>query len=159
MREYFRGWRRKSGMLMLVMACGVFGMWMRSYVVMEGLDIPDRQFQYAVFSANGGVNWATIAPLPIASRLPHIQWSSMTPTAVPFDVWSMHEIKWRRRYLGFDLGVAMETRNNWQFDFIVIPYWFIILPLTLLSAYLILWKPWDQRKTSAQLANSSVESN
>ena len=37
MREFFRGWRRKTGLATLAMACVLTVLWMRSHLVQDEL--------------------------------------------------------------------------------------------------------------------------
>jgi hypothetical protein len=47
MREFFRGWRRKAGLVTLVMACAVMAMWARSRFIN---DVPPSRFQSVKFA-------------------------------------------------------------------------------------------------------------
>jgi hypothetical protein len=120
----------------------VFAMWMRSYVVLDGMLIPDRQFQYDIVSMNGGVKWERCDPVPVANRLVETEWISGAVTiAHRADYWSTLSVEWRWKCCGFDFGAAMDAPSNVRFEFAVVPYWSLVLLLSLLSAYLIVWKP------------------
>lgn len=49
-------------------------------------------------------------------------------------------INWRRKWWGFEFGEARQMSGT-HAVFRIIPYWSLVLPMTLLSAFLILWKP------------------
>lgn len=52
------------------------------------------------------------------------------------------DVSWRWEFTGFYLGEGTHVRGSRSPMVIAaIPYWFPILTLTVLSAYLILWKP------------------
>lgn len=53
MREFFKPWRRKAGVLTLVMACALIGMWLRSQLVEESAGLTVGARKYSLFSAGG----------------------------------------------------------------------------------------------------------
>lgn len=65
------------------------------------------------------------------------------------DVWQWPFIDWRWRMLGFGHGIdigGQKSKNNFLFHTLptivtVVPYWSIVLPLTAISAWLLLSKP------------------
>lgn len=117
----------------------VFAKWMRSYVVLDGMLIPDRQYQYGLVSMNGGVRWERLDPVPVANRLIETGWISGAVTdAHRADYCSTLDVAWRWRCCGFDFGAATDATSKVRFQFAVVPYWSLVLPISLLSAYLIL---------------------
>ncbi|MEK6262669.1 MAG: hypothetical protein AABP62_29075 [Planctomycetota bacterium] len=88
--EFFKGWRRKAGLVTLVMACVLGVGWMRSMVIRDAFRIPN---QITIDSVEGQF-WV----------------------GLPGDL----------------LGESYHFR--------IIPYWWAVLPLTLLSAWLIVRK-------------------
>lgn len=170
MHTFFYGWRRKVGIVTLVMACAVAGLWVRSGVVCDVFSVKSSPTsQHVVWLADSGLWWASIKRfsyerLGDKGRIlnwesPPANWRSTfeaqrfgvgPPHAgSPYDR-SFNELKptihWRRRFLGGDFGniTRRETgpfgrqrpENVW-----FMPLWWFTLPLTLLSACLILWKP------------------
>ena len=105
MGEFFRGWRRKAGLVTLAMACLLTVAWMRSCVTLD---------EFLLESLDG---W-------IVSSDQTIQFESSVSDASGM------------------VGIG----TIWS-----VPYWSLVLPLTLLSAWLILIKPWP--------AKSAKESN
>ena len=98
--EFFKGWRRKAGLVTLAMACVLAVAWMRSYVIEDRIVLsttPGASGQHAPGAAN-----------MIASRQGKL--------------WLYH---W--------MAAGLEE--------FAVPYWSLVLPLTLLSAWLILAKP------------------
>jgi hypothetical protein len=134
MREFFHGWRRKVGIVTLAMACMVMGAWIRSlshgdtfgYVNQPALPI-------WLLSVDG--------TLVIVTEIP-IEWGKFDWS---FKMWRTEPFRPLEEYLPDDA----EWSFNWcrlaygkgLYRLICIPYWSIAVPLTLLSAYLILWKP------------------
>ena len=142
MREFFRGWRRKAGCVALVMALAVASAWARSYGTLDGIQVPDWHRQYGIVSMNGGIQAAMCVPVPIANRLVASEWITGPVTdAQRADYWSTLDVEWRQKWCGFDFGAATDVPTGVRFSFAVIPYWSTTIPLTLLSAYLLLWKP------------------
>ena len=103
MREFFRGWRRKIGVVTLVMACVFMMGWVRSAFVDNKIDIPtpDRNL------------------LRVVSTAGELQFKKMEA----FEVGVGNEVCY------YDLGGP------------ILPYWSIVAPLTLISFWLMLFKP------------------
>ena len=102
--------------------------WMRSYVIQDVLSIYDNQSRRLVVSFNGQLNWERLTPFVSlqTSPMPVVRWRTF-----PFN----NPVGWRNS------KAALWT----------VPYWPFVLPLTLLSAYLLLIKP--------RPAKSAKESN
>ncbi len=98
MGEFFRGWRRKTGLITLAMAFALFILWMRSYVVRDQINL--MYYRDDVYSLRSDK-----AAIRIVYRSP----------------------------------IAMDSMIDEEETFIY-PYWSLVLPLTALSAWLILVK-------------------
>jgi hypothetical protein len=123
MREFFRGWRRKAGAVPLMMACVLTVPWMRSYITSDLIIFAMRDRQHVVWSKSGQFRWYSEDVM--------MQWA--------------YPRKWIRDYdpltsRSLFPTVAMANPDDDPFE-ISVPYWWFVLPLTILSAYLILWKP------------------
>ena len=57
------------------------------------------------------------------------------------DPYSASGIEWHWRWVGIGSVKDMVACEESYYIRLLIPYWLIVLPITLLSAYLILWKP------------------
>jgi hypothetical protein len=141
MRDFFKGWRRKTGCGLLVMALVVFGAWMRSHHHFDSLFIHTPSATHAMKSQAGRVGWTRMEPEASPTWM---TWKSEQASE-----WQTVEF-YRQSYCGFTFGTEPSavmtvsegegfTRHRW--DFWVIPHWAVVLPLALISAYLILWKP------------------
>ena len=141
MREFFHGWRRKVGCVTLVMALVVFGAWMRSHHRFDCVFIHAPAATHAMKSEDGRVCWTRMEP---NSSPIWMTWESEKASE-----WQTVEF-YRQSYCGFTFGTELSavvsvragegfTQHRW--DFWVVPYWAIVMPLTLLSAYLIVWTP------------------
>lgn len=118
MHTYFHGWRRKAGVVSLVMACLLCGMWVRSRIVGDGLLFQYLGKQRYFASAYGRIIW----------------WSD--DNIFPFDY-----------SLGGPLPAVHSVFEESQFT---MPYWSLVVPLTLLSAYLLLVPSRKQQPTASQ---------
>ena len=162
MREFFRGWRRKAGLATLGMALLMMAAWMRSIVFWDGIYfslLPGTG--HDLVSERGLIGWERVTyPIDEDSNYPMMKWesdpNSRTGEAFNFaylESRSDESFVWRRCYGGFSIGVTsgVGILPPFSFDkddlpftpirFVVVPYWSLILPLTLLSAWLLLIKP------------------
>ncbi|MDB5346741.1 MAG: hypothetical protein JWP89_5118 [Schlesneria sp.] len=163
MWSFFYGWRRKAGGVTLVMACVFAAAWVGSLTEMQALFRLNENDTHLVASVDGNISWERIWPIPTPRRS---RWVHKRNRIVgPNDPDSDCDVHWNITGFGFDFrafskletgaGVPPYTQEFalWQ-----IPYWSITIPLTLLSAYLILWKPLG-RESSAPPANLNLNSN
>ena len=148
MREFFRGWRRKAGCLTLGLACLFAAGWMRSYSNYETFTFP--------FGSNNYVQAAFVYKKLIVGRI-SIKRSGEQANARP-QMWVTDphsEELWTEFAIGGTTSqanpdfVAPHTHStvsskgaeylvdHW---FCSVPCWSIVLPLTLLSAWLLLSK-------------------
>ena len=168
MGEFFKGWRRKAGLVMLAVACGLSLAWLRSYEKNDRIDglIAARSVHGYFVSTNGDMNIIRRFPLPPddAFNSLHlknwISWRAVNaqPThpvllgraaayeeqsgAGQLDCWSEFTVAWRFDFAGFHCGEGRHRSwESWDVQLWTFPYWSITLPMALLSAYLILWKP------------------
>jgi hypothetical protein len=130
MKEFFCGWRRKAGTVTLVMALAVAGIWMRSRVVCDTLQFKFGGRLHDIVSYSNqtsGVSWKFDLAFPEV-----LDWGSIPLNEVDADDIEGTLANYREGYR--DLGFF-----EWH-----VPHWLLVLPLSLLSAYLILWKPRKQ---------------
>lgn len=114
MRAFFNGWRRKMGCFTLVMAVGIGTFCVRSYIIGDSLSL----WQLDVTSKQGHVSWAWF---PENSRL-SVSWRSVNLVS---------------ELPSYDKMIVVHYDES-------IHYGIVTIPLTLLSAYLLLWKPKKQ---------------
>lgn len=151
MGEFFHGWRRKAGCVTLMMACVLMCGWIRSFVGREyALFLCDNDTTNRLVSFNGKIDWERFHQEG-PKRLSRSQFSD-AETILENDKKRDCELKWT--FLGFGRGeyrselldLFKSSNPHLPFESLtqsvwIIPYWSVVLPLTLLSAYLILWKP------------------
>lgn len=162
MSEFFRGWRRKIGVLTLLLACVLMGGWLRSLRAVnnvaftigghslvqlisrdEALAVRRIKSRLAVkelsvdrvsligFQAPQGNSTGNLAI--------NVDPPARTAEGSPFD-WIM------KRY-GFEIGNCADKQFPLQIFVVRVPYWFMVIPLTLISAYLFLTKPRQSNQT------------
>ena len=157
MGDFFKPWRRKMGVVTLFVAFAFMAIWMRR----------TDEIQFPI----GPVTFYDIRPGPNALYWERVYFvRPMTLNAVEqtyaaglfkefayvfVDCHLVHDVgpreneedgqrfKWRWCCCGFEAGEFVKKDDDQTISgtFWFIPYWMIILPLTLLSAYLLLSKP------------------
>jgi hypothetical protein len=151
MGEYFRGWRRKIGVVTLSMACVVMVSWVRSLVRHDLVMIPWGNDTFCVESACGVIEFARLTtrdnkskPKWFSNEITPTHWRWLDNDGIPRAVDHLgelaeNEIDWRWDWGGFHFG-AGHSINDREEDY-MFPYWSIVVPLTLLSAFLLLSMP------------------
>lgn len=119
MKAFFHGWRRKVGCVALIAACAVTGMWLRSLHIFDTVSFTTEQSQHQVTSADGSVYWKAVNRNDAQQH--GKGWTQVEPSKYP----NPEKVKFIQLYF-------LRNANA------VVPYWSLILPLTLLSAYLLL---------------------
>lgn len=142
MREFFHGWRRKTGCVTLVMACAAMGMWIRSRVVGDSLTIPANHSVIGLSSLRERVIWQRLwysdgIDLAAQKTFRHHSWKLTSPESDPREI----DYDWHIEFLGFNFYSGTIKPDSLSSHLWSIPYGAITIPLTMLSAYLILWKP------------------
>jgi len=122
MGEFFKGWRRKAGCVTLVMACVFMAIWLRTFAATDTIIVG----QVGISSVDG------VLAVVTNDEIPTPRWESADAIRLDSDRVRFH---WQLRLFGFRRGVDGDDQA-WT-----IPYWSIVIPLTLLSAYLLLTKP------------------
>lgn len=142
MWAFFKPLRRKVGICTLMLACVAMAGWMRSQTKYDYISMNATPWKYDLSSGFGYVRihranhlehfrfWDTYFNLPLNK---HHQ------NARPNDLWIVFRPRWRFDLAGLHLsdGIAHGTEHRYLF----VPYWSIVLPLTALSAFLLLSKP------------------
>jgi len=162
MREFFHGWRRKAGCVTLVMAISLMAGWMRSLYPHVPSPVPGQfvfdeqgwEIGYSFHRVGHAVHrfslkdscmtWERIqADAPIMVNNVIGVWLNASATNFP-DV-GIQSNAWiaKQEWCGFARGRfhLKDGRFNLRIARLVLPFWAIVIPLTLLSAYLLLWKP------------------
>ena len=140
MSDFFHGWRRKAGVATLVLACLFCCAWARSLTEVDGFQVSrtDR-----LISGNGGMVWVAQTS-GIRFPLLAIVWYGDVmgrdrDTLGMCEVSLNWDCRWRDGIAGIERG--QHDCEEFGMRWLRIEYGSLVLFLTLLSAYLILWKP------------------
>ena len=113
MGEFFKGWRCKAGLVTLAMALLLTVAWTRSYVTADAIKFGFIGQQHIAISLDGQLAWESY---PGYGRL-------------------QYERRQHRVTGNVSVRAVIDQMSCKA------PYWSVVLPLTLLSAWLILVKP------------------
>ena len=149
MGEFFYGWRRKTGVVTLVMASVFMGLWVRGCSVIDRIVFTRKPSPYltSILLSHQGMLWEKTESLtPTGGAFANNLWSVWTINKEWSDPQSLLTtwypiVKWRWRIFGFDCGVCFNSDGDFRFAFCLIPYWSVTIPLTLISLRLLLSKP------------------
>jgi hypothetical protein len=119
MHTFFHGWRRKAGVVALVMALALMGGWIRSYALLDDVSFSTPWRSHCIVSASGKLSW-------VAGYEEHWPLAWVTVSRIDDD----------GGLEALYFGEPSIFDSRW-----IVSYWIPTIPLTLLSAYLILWKP------------------
>jgi hypothetical protein len=139
MPTYFHGWRRKLGVVTLVMACVLIAAWVRSLSMNDNLVLArDRHRAYCLISLNGEIAiWITTSVTPATSTSLLPRWLG---GPIQGESWEAHHLGYLFKRNGFGSGIATLDSLGSTALFWLIPYWSVVIPLTLFSASLLLSK-------------------
>ena len=141
MGDFFKGWRRKTGLLLLVMAMPISMAWLRSFHVIDGVSLSLGIRCDMIQSFDGTLCWKRTNPRH--NNVSIERYSDGIVRRKSAARWSNVDVERRWRWLGFDFGATTQY-ESWSpsyCEFWVIPYWSLVMPPTFLSAYLLLIKP------------------
>ena len=137
--SYFKPLRRKFGVLTLGLACVFMSAWVRSLTIHEGIIFQASQSSdQRLISFQGAIHWCWLDGSSDRQSFPSVKWLS-SPHRTNLMVINPAR-SWRWRFAGFGIHDRTYDENE-MFTVLLIPYWSIVIPLTLLSAWLILSKP------------------
>ena len=135
MGEFFKPWRRKFGCLTLVMALVFTCGWIRSLSNFEMIHFPIGGKRHITLASRKGILYLDEWEMHGVEQL---YWTLPIDT----DPFEGSVVRQRWSWLEFQFGDGyIPTTLQTPFVFIAVPYWSIVIPLTALSAYLLLSKP------------------
>jgi len=132
MREFFRGWKRKVGVVTLVMACAFAAGWMRSFMSNDKIVIHSERFGTHLFTSEiGSIVWCPAEqPDPDCPTIAYYHsLNRVAPT------WANLNFVVRRGH-----GEMVLVKRVLRFQSVAVWYGLFVLPLTLLCAWLLLSK-------------------
>lgn len=151
MREFFKGWRRKVGCAALVMSLLLTGGWIRSLGLCEEIYSSYGVRSLAFLASGDGYVACGHARANNADGFPQ---KSDWPTLSPEGLYNaLKAYRWTGPCVGFGLGtleIDEHTAAELESSLILAaPYWSIVVPLTLLSGYLLLSSPRSQKSVAS----------
>jgi len=154
MSEFFRGWKRKVGVATLIVACVFAALWVRGQTIKDVYQFGSGEgpFFNTLVSSRFGLMWLRYQATDGTTYSWNPGWFEVpidaTTTLHSGECRLIYDIQWRLTWWGFDFcnsakgdQIHAVHRN--------IPYWSIVIPLTLISAWLLLGKPRQARKPPA----------
>ena len=154
MGEFFKGWRRKAGCVALVMALALFCGRVRSETYSDSLSFPyGMNTRGSIDSENGYVFFESTTLTSQVSGGAYFNTAYCCDPHACYLYYRDQTIGWR--FLCFAFGAhqvisdnsatdgprsLVSARRTW-----FLSYWTMIAPLTLMAAYLFLWKPRQRR--------------
>ena len=154
MSAFFKGWKKKIGVLTLVMACLAMAGWMRSLAVQDQICFRSRKHTMEFLqSFKNSISWhhfyndSEAGPLLLSKC--YNKWDA-------FPRFTDIRMSGDSDYFGFVMRTFSSNQANGYL--LQIPYWSLVLPLTALAAYLLLKKPKTstQKKTAHPTANEGA---
>ncbi len=166
MGEFFKGWRRKIGIVTLLMACVFMAGWVRSLAMCDVFRFPTGQHTCDdVFFVDNTVVWRRNYEDQTEFVQKSLSWdrrpiSDFHPAEedrrIPW-IWRQCGFGWYERWQGWGIGKIKDDPRDTLW---IIPYRVIVIPLTLLSAILLLSKPrqFTSKKTPEPTPNERATS-
>jgi len=142
MVAFFRGWRRKFGVLTLLMACVFAAGWVRSPRIEDMVNCYSGTPTTGVlYSVHGSlfVGWYTNESAYHKLSLPG--WYTVNPQLEGRVFFLSGDLDWEWKWCGFGFGHWSPVEGGPDEFLFMIPYWSIVVPLILVSALLLLIKP------------------
>jgi len=169
MGEFFHGWRRKIGCVTLVMASVFLAAWGRSHVSADKLTVAlGGGIQYLVKLSPSSISLRRIGEVthgPYQSvRVSKSGWSVIDNpvTVVDHQEDSSNTTEAKEDATGeWVIPIVSPVSITTEYDPFEVPYWYLITPLTLLSAFLLLTKSrhLTQAKIPEPLASDGGEAS
>lgn len=135
MGSFFKEWRRKFGVVILLLACFLMVGWLRSGMVADHFTFWVSDYHVSFDSYRGAIHWHANDILhfwPQIFNWPH----SQNPIGAHY---FSRAIKEPRR------TTTLQVEYTFQDSLWSIPYWALIIPLAVVSLWLLIVKP---RKSS-----------
>ena len=152
MGEFFRETRRKECLFILAVTCFLAAGWIRSFSLIDVFSTPLVNIVSVDHSLILLLH-KTLHPLHLWG-VDTTDRSAMADDTLDSELRSVFvDFNWHFLGKGFGIGGGPAVRV------ILLPYWSLVIPLTVLSAFLLLSKPLSsiKRKTGTQKENSGQE--
>ena len=142
MGEYFKPWRRKVGVVTLLLACMFAAGWVRSLSIEDSIyrvsGVGSPAIAY-VQSTRGCILWWSNSKSYFPANSSGLVWSFSAAKINSFNINDdNNRSPWLLKQIGIGIGSRVDIgmgRDVW-----IVPYWPIVIPLSLISAFLLLSK-------------------
>jgi hypothetical protein len=165
MWDFFRVRRHQTGCVALLMASALTLLWLRSDVIRDEVDLcpsfywPHLPWYGEIVSLQGSLGWHRYemepglggigADFPVTLHSYHVKhYFACSPIIEDTLVWHW---KWG----GFGYGASNTHLRGMSAHVWIIPFWSVIIPLTVFATFLLLYRPrkLDQKKLTEPAAN------
>lgn len=158
MNGYFKPWRRKIGVVTLVLACVFAAGWVRSRAKFDFVNIVYGSSCCRIASCFGLISIKRETPFDGRSGWTSGDLSTVTSwldqNGKLTTLNSVH-VEWRLHLGDIDIGAGTSKRATQErITVCTLPYWYFVASLTLLSAYLLLSKPRSAAKSPSTNAGT-----
>lgn len=152
---HFHSWRKKAGLVPLVLACVFTAGWVRSLGLQDELGWASGYSRYELCSREGRL-WLFCSKY---TEPKEAGWfADCTKNLLRIDTAELparqSHLDWRWDWIGFHFSSG--DFQTGQFRHYMVPYWSIVIPSTGLSAWLLLGNP---RRTTRQKNEDSILEN
>jgi hypothetical protein len=171
MGNFFHGWRRKTGLIFLVAALAIAGLWFRSFATTDLINFHTGRDRVQLFASDKSrMIWMSMDDPDHVVAL-DTAYDSLKTTPTGF--LARFETEWRWQCCGFQLGSGRESLPTWGGSIgdgiemmipmkpsflvptiLVIPYWSLVLLLTVASVTVLFSK--SRRSNVASTLESST---
>lgn len=142
MFTFFHGWRRKMGVITLVMAMVGMAGWIRSKTEFDCFALTDNSWQHITLQSSCG----TLSLFLNTLNSPQLTFWWSGEISKPDDLTDPIKdcvgcyVEWQRNWGGFTAAsyYVKDGTEIIRTGLCIFPYWSVVLPLTLISAYLLL---------------------
>ena len=151
--EFFRGWKRKVGVLTLVMACVLAMAWL---TCLTNPNLINRQFDRMIPYSGGGItlftdgNRISLVKGEVITTIDEVETvdNSSHPTTLPESDQDASRNDDQSTVGVSQMTVPVRLVNLNLTSIVDIPFWSIVAPLTLVSAFLLRTKPRKSTETT-----------
>jgi hypothetical protein len=152
MREFFRGWKRKVGCVTLLLACVFTAGWLRSRFVTDHITLTTKAYPLITITNRLSILEASWFDDKLKLTF-HRRW-----TVTPITAQSKPSPNSKLFFWWDTPPLSTGGREIHRGDSFAIRYFVIVIPLTLLSAFLLLSKPRpSNQKTTVDVVSENDE--
>jgi hypothetical protein len=142
MTEFFKSWRRKIGIATLALASLFATGWVRSSVFEDFVIRIAPDDIIGLTSHSRGISWTRFTPYESEQFKVGWRFYSIEQKLLGYgDAYNGYNVLWRWRCAGFDFGARQDDDYCKSLVDWTIPYWAVTIPLTITSAWLLLFRP------------------